>query len=69
MPYTTSIVKNGVKVQSITILGKECAVADEVRVQNCVCLPYKELKRVCRLKPVPIRTLTYAQDVSNEVIM
>ena len=44
--YTTTIVKNGVKVQSITILGKECGVGDEVRVQNCVCLPYKELKRV-----------------------
>lgn len=44
--HTTSIVKNGVKVQSITILGKECSVGDEVRVQNCVCLPYKELKRV-----------------------
>jgi mannose-1-phosphate guanylyltransferase len=43
---STSVVKNGVKVQSITILGKECAVADEVRVQNCVCLPFKELKRV-----------------------
>ncbi|KAG9243534.1 GDP-mannose pyrophosphorylase [Calycina marina] len=51
--HTTSIVKNGVKVQSITILGKECGVGDEVRVQNCVCLPYKELKR----------------DVANEVIM
>lgn len=51
--HSTSIVKNGVKVQSITILGKECAVGDEVRVQNCVCLPYKELKR----------------DVTNEVIM
>jgi len=51
--HTTSIVKNGVKVQSITILGKECGVADEVRVQNCICLPYKELKR----------------DVANEVIM
>ncbi|KAI9702914.1 MAG: hypothetical protein M1836_008128 [Candelina mexicana] len=51
--HTTSIVKNGVKVQSITILGKECGVGDEVRVQNCVCLPYKELKR----------------DVTNEVIM
>lgn len=44
--HTTSVIKNGVKVQSVTILGKECAVADEVRVQNCVCLPYKELKRV-----------------------
>ncbi|PKS11332.1 hypothetical protein jhhlp_003094 [Lomentospora prolificans] len=51
--HTTSIIKNGVKVQSITILGKDCAVGDEVRVQNCVCLPYKELKR----------------DVSNEIIM
>ncbi|EMC99702.1 hypothetical protein BAUCODRAFT_145086 [Baudoinia panamericana UAMH 10762] len=51
--HSTSIVKNGVKVQSITILGKECAVADEVKIQNCVCLPFKELKR----------------DVSNEVIM
>ncbi|KAL1304092.1 hypothetical protein AAFC00_000527 [Neodothiora populina] len=51
--HSTSIIKNGVKVQSITILGKECHVADEVRVQNCVCLPYKELKR----------------DVQNEVIM
>ncbi|KAI9757824.1 MAG: Proteasome subunit alpha type-2 [Lichina confinis] len=51
--HTTSIIRNGVKVQSITILGKECAVADEVRVQNCICLPYKELKR----------------DVANEVIM
>lgn len=44
--HSTSIIKNGVKVQSITILGKECGVGDEVRVQNCVCLPYKELKRV-----------------------
>jgi mannose-1-phosphate guanylyltransferase len=44
--HSTSIVKQGIKVQSITILGKECGVGDEVRVQNCVCLPYKELKRV-----------------------
>ncbi|KAM0254673.1 hypothetical protein ACHAQJ_006523 [Trichoderma viride] len=51
--HSTSIIKNGVKVQSISILGKDCGVGDEVHVQNCVCLPYKELKR----------------DVSNEVIM
>jgi mannose-1-phosphate guanylyltransferase len=44
--HSTSIIKNGIKVQSITILGKECGVGDEVRVQNCICLPYKELKRV-----------------------
>jgi mannose-1-phosphate guanylyltransferase len=56
--HSTSIVKQGVKVQSITILGKECAVGDEVRVQNCVCLPYKELKRV-RVSPFsfPLRFL------------
>jgi mannose-1-phosphate guanylyltransferase len=46
--HSTSIIKQGVKVQSITILGKECGVGDEVRVQNCVCLPYKELKRVSK---------------------
>ncbi|KKA28487.1 hypothetical protein TD95_003218 [Thielaviopsis punctulata] len=51
--HETQIVKNGIKVQAITILGKDCGVGDEVRVQNCVCLPYKDLKR----------------DVSNEVIM
>jgi len=51
--HSTSVIKNGVKVQSITILGKECSVGDEVKVQNCVCLPYKELKR----------------DVTNEIIM
>jgi mannose-1-phosphate guanylyltransferase len=44
--HSTSTVKNGVQVQSITILGKECGVGDEVRVQNCICLPFKELKRV-----------------------
>lgn len=44
--HSTSIIKNGVKVQSVTILGKECGVGDEVRVQNCVCLPNKTLKRV-----------------------
>lgn len=44
--HSTSIVKNGMNVQAVTILGKECGVGDEVRVQNCVCLPYKELKRV-----------------------
>lgn len=44
--HATSIIKNGVKVQAITILGKECGVGDEIRVQNCVCLPFKDLKRV-----------------------
>ncbi len=52
--HTTSIIKNGVKVQSITILGKECAVGDEVRVQNCICLPFKELKRVYLPSPLLI---------------
>ena len=39
--HSTTVIKNGVKVQSITILGKECSVGDEVKIQNCVCLPYK----------------------------
>ena len=70
--HSTSIVKNGVKVQSVTILGKECGVADEVRVQNCVCLPYKELKRVSQNRHLTI-IKTYiannSQDVQNEIIM
>ena len=44
--HATTITKNGVRVQTATILGKDCVVGDEVRVQHCVCLPYKELKRV-----------------------
>lgn len=51
--HNTSIIKNGAKVQSIAILAKECTVGDEIKLQNCVCLPYKELKR----------------DVANEIIM
>lgn len=72
--HSTSIIKNGVKVQSITILGKECGVGDEVRVQNCVCLPYKELKRVSLIlskiiKLPPLTLFLFLQDVTNEVIM
>lgn len=44
--HSTTMIKNGVKVQAITILGKECTVGDEIHVQNCICLPFKELKRV-----------------------
>ncbi|KAF3902312.1 hypothetical protein ABW21_db0207794 [Orbilia brochopaga] len=51
--HSTTVLKNGVKVQSVTILAKDCVVHDEIRVQNCVCLPYKELKK----------------DVANEIIM
>ena len=56
--HNTSIVKNGVKVQAVTILGKECGVGDEVRVQNCVCLPFKELKRVSGLLLSLLRLVT-----------
>ncbi|EWC46440.1 putative mannose-1-phosphate guanyltransferase [Drechslerella stenobrocha 248] len=51
--HSTTVLKNGIKVQSVTILAKDCVVHDEIRVQNCVCLPYKELKK----------------DVANEIIM
>ncbi|KAI9652010.1 MAG: Proteasome subunit alpha type-2 [Alyxoria varia] len=50
--HETTIVKNGVRVQNITILGKECGVGDEVHVSSCLVLPHKELKRV----KVPVRT-------------
>jgi mannose-1-phosphate guanylyltransferase len=62
--HSTSIIKNGVKVQSITILGKDCGVGDEVRIQNCVCLPYKELKRVwffISLSPILILNHLYPE--------
>ena len=58
--HDTGIVKNGVKVQSITILGKECGVGEEVRVQNCVCLPHKELKRVSHSRRLQKTTTQYA---------
>ncbi|KAK9454129.1 nucleotide-diphospho-sugar transferase [Dipodascopsis uninucleata] len=51
--HSTIIVKNGVRVQSVTILAQDVIVGDEVRCQNCVVLPHKEIKK----------------DVENEVIM
>lgn len=51
--HNSVILKNGVKVQSITILAKNVTVADEVRVQNDLILPHKEIK----------------ESVSGEVIM
>ncbi|KAG2221963.1 hypothetical protein INT45_010487 [Circinella minor] len=42
--HNIDMMKNGVKSQSITILGKEVLVADEVIVRNCIVLPHKELK-------------------------
>jgi mannose-1-phosphate guanylyltransferase len=67
--HSTSIVRNGIKIQSITILGKECTVGDEVRVQNCICLPYKALKRVSTMNRRYIPVANGFQDVANEVIM
>lgn len=38
------MMKNGVKLQGITILGKEVSVLDESIIRNCIVLPHKELK-------------------------
>ncbi|KAI8993729.1 nucleotide-diphospho-sugar transferase [Pilobolus umbonatus] len=38
------MMKNGVKLQSITILGKEVSVLDEIIIRNCIVLPHKELR-------------------------
>lgn len=43
--HDTGVIINGVKVQSITILGKDCQVHDDVRVASCLVLPHKALKR------------------------
>ncbi|KAI8994526.1 nucleotide-diphospho-sugar transferase [Pilobolus umbonatus] len=40
----TTMMKNGVKSQSITILGKDVSVMDETIIRNCIVLPHKELK-------------------------
>ncbi|KAG0165009.1 Proteasome subunit alpha type-2 [Apophysomyces sp. BC1034] len=42
--HNVAMMKNGVKSQSITILGKEVAVMDETIIRNCIVLPHKELK-------------------------
>ena len=35
---------NGVKDQSVTILGESVEVADEICVRNCTVLPHKDLR-------------------------
>ncbi|KAF7726927.1 Proteasome subunit alpha type-2 [Apophysomyces ossiformis] len=42
--HNVAMMKNGVKSQSITILGKEVTVMDETIIRNCIVLPHKELK-------------------------
>jgi mannose-1-phosphate guanylyltransferase len=42
--HSTTVTKNGIKSQSITILGKEVSVKDEIIIRNCIVLPHKELK-------------------------
>ncbi|OLL24365.1 putative mannose-1-phosphate guanyltransferase [Neolecta irregularis DAH-3] len=51
--HDTTVIKQGTKVQSITILAKDVVVGDEIRCQNVLVLPHKEIRR----------------DVSCEVIM
>lgn len=51
--YSSSVIKDGVRVQTVSILAASVVVADEVHVKNTVVLPHKEIK----------------DDVDNEVIM
>ncbi|KAF9145932.1 Proteasome subunit alpha type-2 [Mortierella sp. GBA39] len=44
---STAVTKSGLKIQSITILGKEVSVKDETIIRNCVVLPHKDLKSSC----------------------
>ncbi|KAF9386798.1 Proteasome subunit alpha type-2 [Podila verticillata] len=44
---STAVTKNGLKIQSVTILGKEVSVKDETIIRNCIVLPHKELKTSC----------------------
>lgn len=51
--HQTVMIKNGARVQNICILARDVYVADEVRIQNCVVLPHKDIRN----------------DVVNEIIM
>ncbi|CAO3626907.1 unnamed protein product [Cunninghamella blakesleeana] len=42
--HNIAMMENGIKSQSITILGKEVSVMDETIIRNCIVLPHKELK-------------------------
>ncbi|SAM09130.1 hypothetical protein [Absidia glauca] len=42
--HNIAMMENGVKSESITILGKEVTVMDETIIRNCIVLPHKELK-------------------------
>ncbi|KAK3830561.1 MAG: nucleotide-diphospho-sugar transferase [Linnemannia elongata] len=44
---STAVTKSGLKIQSITILGKEVSVKDETIIRNCIVLPHKDLKSSC----------------------
>lgn len=51
--HSETLVKDGAKIQSVTILSSDVNVAEEVHVQNTIVLPHKDIKN----------------DVVNEVIM
>ena len=42
--HNSTVMKNGVAVQSISVVANNVVVGDEVRLQNCIVLPQKELK-------------------------
>lgn len=39
------IMRNGVKLQDITVCASHVTIENEVRIQNCVVLPHKEIKK------------------------
>lgn len=51
--YAVSTLKDGVKIQNVTILASHVGVADEVHIQTSIVLPHKDIKT----------------DVKNEVVM
>jgi mannose-1-phosphate guanylyltransferase len=51
--HNSTVIKDGAKVHTVSILASNVVIADEIHVQNTVVLPHKEIK----------------SDVKNEVIM
>lgn len=42
--HNTTVMRNGIKVQSISVVANNVVIGDEIRLQNCIVLPQKELK-------------------------
>lgn len=43
--HNMTVMRNGAKVQSITVCASDVSIGNEVHLQNCIVLPHKDIKR------------------------